>query len=115
MRYAAKLKQHPSHPTYSAVFLSSFLVTFREARRRRFEPFYVRMLRLFDESIIDLRGVGRVSHLSVSPWQLIQPSVDTSLSETKKGELPVAVPFAGDTAVIRTAAIVGFSVVSESL
>ena len=25
------------------------------------------------------------------PWQLIQPSVDTSLSETKKGELPAVV------------------------
>ena len=43
------------------------------------------------QSGIDLRGVSRVSHLSVPPWQLIQPSVDASLSETKKGELPAEV------------------------
>ena len=90
MRYAAKLKQHPSHRTYNAVFSQNFLAAFRE-RRRLSEPFCVRVLRLFEESNIDLRGVTTLSHLATPPWQLIEPSVDTSLGETKKSELSAQV------------------------
>ena len=94
MRYAAKLKQHPSHPTYDAVFSRSALAVFREGRERRSVPFCIRMRWLFDESDLELHGVTRVTHLSVPPWKLSPPSIDISLSEIKKGEIPDEVFFA---------------------
>ena len=90
MRYALKLRQFPTHPTYQAVFSRATLSVLgsREgARRVSSVPFCVRMRTLFTESDLQPREIMRVDCLPVPPWHLVTPSVDVSLSETKKDDV----------------------------
>ena len=88
MRYALKLRQFPSHPTYQAVFSRTTLSVFGEVNQRRgsarASPFCVRMRKLFADGDIQLREIMRVQSLPIPPWQLDSPVIDTSLSDTKK-------------------------------
>lgn len=89
MRYAVKLCQFPSHPTYEAVFGRSTLSVFRNSGREtrsRCEPLCLRVKRLFADSGVEPRNVKRDECPQVPPWQLLLPSIDTSLSEMTKGE-----------------------------
>ena len=87
MRYAMKLRQLPSHPTYDSVFSSDVLATFRDRPTRRYVPFCLRMRALISDCGLRMREIMRLEHLSSPPWQLLPPSIDVSLSETKKGDV----------------------------
>ena len=89
LRYALKLRQFPSHPTFKAVFSRATLSVFEDEtreRRGRCEPFCLRIRRLLADSGVQLRDVVRIRCLQTPPWQLVQPAVDTTLAEMKKGE-----------------------------
>ena len=87
MRYTAKLRQFPNHSTYKHVFSRELLRAFRGGNSASSIPLCVRMHDAFDESGISLRSITRVSTLSVPPWQLTPPVVDTSLSSIRKDEI----------------------------
>ena len=93
MRYALKLRQFPSHPSYDAVFSSSYLSPFRSPTstgRIRYAPFGSRMQTLFTESGLRPREVIRLDTgvVSTPPWLLVTPTVDISLAATKKNDTP---------------------------
>ena len=90
MRYALKLRQFPTHPTYSYVFSRSLLALF-EGRMQRFAPFCLRMQDLFSRSGIPVREVMRFDTIASPPWQCVQPQIDTSLCDVKKDEIPESV------------------------
>lgn len=87
MRYALKLRQFPSHPTYDAVFSRETEALFRGGILQRSEPFCVRMRRLVEESGLRLPAVRRIDHLRTPPWRLVAPSIDLSLSEHRKADM----------------------------
>ncbi|XP_043237640.1 uncharacterized protein LOC122389551 [Amphibalanus amphitrite] len=84
MRYALKLRQFPTHPTYPYVFSTYYT---RLDRARQSLCFGARMRGLFSAANIGLRVVRRSWGTSSPPWKHAKPQVDLSLSEVKKDDL----------------------------
>ena len=84
MRYALKLRQFPSHPTYQYVFSESD--TRSPEAVQRSGPFSARIRSLLSVANISLRGVRRVRRLerSLPPWGNVRPQVDLTLADGKK-------------------------------
>ena len=90
MRYAAKLRQFPSHPTYSAIYSRAVRSVFETGagnRVGRSEPFCVRIPKLIASSGVNLREIMRDKVTPIPPWRIALPLVDTSLTEMRKGEV----------------------------
>ena len=85
MRYAMKLRQFPTHPTYAHVFSGDVLTVFRSRPKRHSVPFCLRVNTLLAECGLKLCEVRRDRHLTTPPWQLVSPTIDVSLSDQKKG------------------------------
>ena len=86
MRYALKIRQFPTHPSYHYIFSRRVLSIF-EGRTLRSAPFCLRMQNLFARTDISLRNVMRVDITTSPPWQSIQPQIDLSLADVKKGDI----------------------------
>ena len=90
MRYACKLRQFSDHPTYAYVFSRHVLALFENSSTMRAVPFCVRVHKLLMDANISLRGIARVSHARLPPWELTLPDIDTSLCSMQKGAtLPI--------------------------
>ena len=87
MRYAVKLRQFPTHPTYPYVFSQGILALFAR-RAERSVPFCIRMRDLFKKCSLPLRDVRRASIASSPPWEQVRPQIDISLADTRKGDVP---------------------------
>ena len=90
MRYAVKLRQFPSHPTYPSVFSRTIQSAFENRagqRRRRFDPFCVRVLDLIAGTGLNMRDVMRIRCSPSPPWRMVMPEIDTSLAEMRKGQV----------------------------
>ena len=86
MRYALKLRQLPTHPTYDYVFSRGILSLF-DGRSQRSAPFCTRIRDLFASSGLPLRGVRRLHVASSPPWEQTRPVIDLSLADVKKGDI----------------------------
>ena len=84
MRYACKLRQFPEHPTYAYVFSRHILDVFKNGTAGRTVPLCVRAKGLLQEAGIMLRGIARVSHSRVPPWELVTPDINMSLANLPK-------------------------------
>ena len=87
MRYALKLRQFPTHPAYPYVFSRDILSLF-EGRTHRSMPFCQRMKGLFARGGLAPRDVMRISPPPSPPWHSVQPQVDLSLADVRKGDIP---------------------------
>ena len=90
MRYAVKLRQFPSHPTYPAIFSRSIRLAFDNRagqRQRRFDPFCVRVHDLIGGIGLEMRDVMRIHCSPTPPWRMVLPAIDTSLAEMTKGQV----------------------------
>ena len=87
MRYALKLRQFTTHPTYPYVFSRGILALF-DGRSQRLAPFCTRMKGLFEKCDLAPRGVRRASVASSPPWQQVRPFIDLTLTEARKGDVP---------------------------
>lgn len=90
LRYAIKLRQFPSHPTYNQVFGRHVLAVFRGGVPLRSVPFCIRARELLLEAGVRLRGVARATSPRIPPWELAVPTIDVSISELKKKYTTVA-------------------------
>ena len=86
MRYALKIRQFPSHPTYPYIFSHQFL-SISGSVTRKLPPFGARMQSMFERSGISIREVMRIDDMQKPPWQCVQPRIDLSLAEIRKGDL----------------------------
>ena len=86
MRYALKIRQFPTHPSYHYIFSRRVLSIFK-GRTLRSAPLCLRMQNLFTRTGISLRNVMRVDITTSPPWQSIQPQIDLSLADVKKGDI----------------------------
>ena len=86
MRYALKIRQFPTHPSYPHIFSRRFL-SISEGSTLGSALFCSRMQNLFVNSGLSLRDVMRVEPTTSPPWQAIQPRVDISLTDVKKGDI----------------------------
>ena len=87
MRYACKLRQFPEHPTYAYVFSRRVLALFENDNTARAVPLCVRVCRLMQEANIAPRHIARVSPTIIPPWELVAPTIDTSLSGANKDDV----------------------------
>ena len=85
LRYACKLRQMPSHPTYHHVFSRCALSVFQHSRVSS-SPFCTRIRELCNDSGISLRGVTKLTPPRIPPWELATPTVDVSLAEFRKSD-----------------------------
>ena len=87
LRYALKIRQFPSHPSYHYIFSRRVLSIF-EGRMLRYAPLCLRAQNLLSRSGLSLRDVMRVGiTTSKPPWQFIHPLIDLSLADVKKGDI----------------------------
>ena len=86
MRYALKIRQFPTHPSYPYIF-SHHLLSIFEGVTLGSGPFCSRMQSLFSGSGLSPRQVMRISITTSPPWLSTQPQIDISLADTKKGDV----------------------------
>ena len=86
MRYALKLRQFPTHPTYPYVFSRGMLSIF-DGRVERSAPFCSRMRDLLGKCGLPLSGVRRANVGPDPPWKQTRPQTDLSLAVVRKGDL----------------------------
>ena len=86
MRYAVKILQFPSHPTYQAIFSQRTLALFRRGGTERTSPFSVRIGIFMAESGVRSRHIRRYEHPEAPPWDSATPIVDLTLTEPSKSQ-----------------------------
>ena len=83
-RYAHKLAQFPSHPTYRSVFSNRIRALFHGTQKNL--PLAVRVKTFSDESGIKRRSIVQSEISDIPPWELVLPESDTSLARRPKTE-----------------------------
>ena len=84
MRYALRVRQLPSHPTFQSVFSSSTLETFDSGVTRGAKPICVRVANLMEDADIDVASVTPLIPNRAQSWLLEPPSCDTELTRFSK-------------------------------
>ena len=87
MRYATRLLQFPSHPTYRVVFSKRTLSLLRRGGPERTFPLSVRFAMFLDDSGFRTRFIERWKHPETPPWSNITPVIDVSLSDIHKNQI----------------------------
>ena len=87
MRYAVKLLQFPSHPTYKAIFSRRTLALFRRGGPERTFPLSVRIGMFMEESGLRARHIRQHKYPDTPPWDSITPNVDLTLTGIPKSNL----------------------------
>ena len=61
-----------------------------ESGTQRSSPFCVRMRDLFERSGLSVRDVARIDTTALPPWQSVNPQIDLSLADARKGDILTA-------------------------
>ena len=84
MRYALRIRQFCTHPTYHSIFSQSLLEVFTGGAVRGTQPLCVRVSELMQSADINVARVAPLTSSRIEPWLLDPPTCDTDLSKHRK-------------------------------